>query len=39
MIRMRGKVYWLVMVVDKFWFAGELRVCKRLGIELGGFCL
>ena len=36
MIGMRRKVYWLVMVVDECWFAGELRVCKCLGIELGG---
>ena len=36
MIGMRGKIFWLVMVVDECWFAGELRVCKHMGIKLDG---
>ena len=36
MIAMRG-VYWLVIVVDECWFAGEVRgvyVCKLSWVEL-----
>ena len=35
MIGMRGKRYWLVMVVDGYWFVGELRFYKLVGMMLG----
>ena len=36
MIGIRGKEYWSVIVVDECLFAGGLRVCKLLGMELSG---
>ena len=30
MIGMKGKIYWLAMVVDEYWFAGEVRGKIRL---------